>query len=717
MPPPASQVPPADEGLAELAQAYGVATSYQDWRDEEVAVPEATVVRVLAALGVDASSTDAVRRALAEHRLAGWRRVLPPIVVTRAGSGALVRLHTPAGADTAVELRLEDGSVRRDLHQLLLHVEPVEVDGVLTGESTYGLPADLPFGWHALVASYDGQEESTPVAVAPAFLGMPDGARAWGLAVQLYSTRSRGSWGIGDLGDLRTLARWSGAEGAGFVLVNPLHAAAPVSPREPSPYFPATRRFPDPLYLRIEDVPEYAALPADRRETVDALGAPARRTNADPDRLDRDLAWRAKRAALEVLYEARLGGERRAAYEAFLRSEGAALEDFATWCALTEEYGPRWRDWPESLHDPRSQAVGEERARLSAKVDFYRWLQWLTDEQLAAAQLATRDAGMPLGVLHDLAVGVSPDGADAWAAGDVLTPGVTVGAPPDEFNQQGQDWRQPPWHPVRLAEDGYAPYRDMVRAVLRHAGGLRMDHVVGLFRLWWIPEGHSAAEGTYVRYDAEAMLGILALEAYRAGAVVVGEDLGTVEQAAQDALADHGVLGTAVLWFERDDAGRPLPRDRWRELALSTVTTHDLPTAAGYLAGAHVDLRHRLGLLARPVEQERAAHDTDRTRLLDAMRAAGVLGHHPSEQEMIEALYEYVATTPARLVGVALPDAVGDRRTQNQPGTIDAYPNWRVPLTDANSDPVLLEDLQCSDRAARLLRAVARVVPLPRSRQ
>ncbi|MGH3098367.1 MAG: 4-alpha-glucanotransferase [Streptosporangiales bacterium] len=696
-----------DAELADLAEAYGVATSYEDWRHEDVAVPDATVVRVLAALGVDASTPDAVHRALAERRLAGWRRVLPLIVVTRAGSGALVRVHAPASADTAIELRLEDGTVRRKLFQLLVHVEPVEVDGVSTAESTYGLPTDLPCGWHTLVVRYDGHEAAAPVAVAPAFLGVPGDLRTWGLTVQLYSTRSRGSWGIGDLGDLRTLARWSGDHGAGFLLVNPLHASAPVPPREPSPYFPATRRFPDPLYLRIEDVPEYAALPADRRETVDALGEPASRTNADPGGIDRDLAWRQKRAALEVLYEAGLDGERRVAYEAFRDREGAALDDFATWCALCEEYGPRWRDWPDAVRDARSRAVDEERDRLAGRVEFHRWLQWLTDEQLAATQHAATDAGMPLGVLHDLAVGVSPDGADAWSAGDVLAAGVTVGAPPDGFNQQGQDWRQPPWHPVRLAEAGYAPYRDMVRAVLRHAGGVRIDHVIGLFRLWWIPDGRSPADGTYVRYDADAMLGILALEAYRAGAVVVGEDLGTVEESARDALADRGVLGTSVLWFERDDAGRVLPRDSWRELALATVTTHDLPTAAGYLAGEHVDLRHRLGLLTRPVEVERAAHDADRTRLLEALRAAGLLGDNPSEEQVIEALHAYVATTPARLVGVALPDTVGDRRTQNQPGTVDAYPNWRVPLTDANGEPVLLEDLQHSTRAHRLLYVVS----------
>jgi 4-alpha-glucanotransferase len=313
---------------------------------------------------------------------------------------------------------------------------------------------------------------------------------------------------------------------------------------------------------------------------------------------------------------------------------------------------------------------------------------------------------MPVGVVHDLAVGVHPYGADTWALGDSLASGVTVGAPPDAFNQQGQDWSQPPWRPDRLEAAGYAPYRDMLRSVLRHAGGIRVDHVLGLFRLWWVPDGTPADQGTYVRYDHEALVGILALEAARAGAFVVGEDLGTVEPWVRQHLAERGILGTSILWFERDEAGAPLPPEQWRELCLAAVTTHDLPPTAGYLAGEHVRIRAELGLLTRPVEEERRIDLADRDSWIALLRSRGLLSGAADEQEVIEALHRLVAAAPSRLVGVALTDAVGDRRAMNQPGTDKEYPNWRLPLADGTGRPVLLEDLVESTRAGSLAAVV-----------
>ena len=291
----------------------------------------------------------------------------------------------------------------------------------------------------------------------------------------------------------------------------------------------------------------------------------------------------------------------------------------------------------------------------------------------------------------------------------MLAIGASVGAPPDAFNQLGQDWSQPPWKPDQLAELGYAPYRDMVRAVLRHAGGIRVDHVMGLFRLWWVPAGAKPSEGTYVRYDHEALVGILALEAHRAGAVVIGEDLGTVEPWVRDYLRDRGMLGTSILWFERDAAGPRRP-EAWRELCLGTVTTHDLPPTAGYLVGEHVTLRDRLGLLSRPVEHEWSdlATELDQWRgLLDELGLAPP-GDAGDDAAMVTALHAFLARTPSLLHGIALSDAAGDRRTHNQPGTYLEYPNWQLPMLDATGRPVLLEDLRASPRVrelARLFRA------------
>jgi 4-alpha-glucanotransferase len=313
---------------------------------------------------------------------------------------------------------------------------------------------------------------------------------------------------------------------------------------------------------------------------------------------------------------------------------------------------------------------------------------------------------MALGTMHDLAVGVHPGGADAWRLRDVYASGITVGAPPDPYNQLGQNWEQPPLRPDRLAERGYAPFRDLLGAVLRHAGGIRVDHVIGLFRLWWVPEQTDPSEGAYVYYDHEAMVGILALEAQRAGAVVVGEDLGVVDPDARTYLASRGVFGTSILWFESDETGGPLAAERWREACLASVTTHDLAPTAGYLAGEHVRLRSRLGLLPGSLEEELEADRHERERWLDELRLRGLLADDADEEATVIALHRYLTQTPARLLAVALPDLVGDRRIQNQPGTRDEYPNWRVPLSGPDGRPLRLEDVLTSSRAERLAAAV-----------
>jgi 4-alpha-glucanotransferase len=270
----------------------------------------------------------------------------------------------------------------------------------------------------------------------------------------------------------------------------------------------------------------------------------------------------------------------------------------------------------------------------------------------------------------------------------------------------GQDWSQPPWRPDALAEQAFVPYRDMLRTVLRHAGGIRIDHVLGLFRLWWIPRGMPANAGTYVRYDHDALIGILALEAQRAGAVVIGEDLGTVEAWVQDTLRDRGILGTSILWFEADADGGPLAPERWRDLTLASVTTHDLPPTAGFLDGEHVRLRHELGLLTTSYDDELAAHERDLGRWMEALRNAGLLRDGATTEDVVEALHRYLARTPSRLLAISLADAVGDRAAQNQPGTDQEYPNWRVPLTDSSGTPVLIDDLPDIALLRRLVHTV-----------
>jgi 4-alpha-glucanotransferase len=534
-------------------------------------------------------------------------------------------------------------------------------------------------------------------------------ARTWGLATQIYSVRSEQSWGVGDLVDLADLGGWAAADqGAGFVLINPLHAAEPVAPLEPSPYLPTSRRFANPIYLRPERIPEFAGLDDRGRAEVATVHQRLTAELRGVDAIDRDRSWTAKRAALRLVHAVPRTAGRERAFRAFCRRQGRSLADFAAWSAIAERHGADWHGWPEELRHPDSPAVASYRADHGEIVDFHCWLQWVLDEQLGTAQAATTDAGAVLGIMHDLAVGVQPGGADAWALQDVYAQGVSVGAPPDAFNQNGQDWKQPPWRPDRLAEVAYRPFRDMVSTILRHAGGIRVDHIIGLFRLWWIPDDAAPTTGTYVRYDHEAMIGILALEAYRAQALVVGEDLGTVEPWVRSYLRDRGILGTSILWFEfeHDAGGGPLRPEWWREYCLASVTTHDLPPTAGYLAGDHVRLRDSLGLLTRSLDDELAADDAERGAWLEELRRRGALD--PQVVAAAEAALDprYLTWTPSRLLCVALTDAVGDRRTQNQPGTIDEYPNWRVPLAGPDGEPMSLEQVFTNERAARLAAVV-----------
>jgi 4-alpha-glucanotransferase len=697
------------ESLVELARRYGVATEYEDWTGARTAVPESTLIAVLDALGVHAATEYRRAAALADHDREYWGRSLPPAIIARAGTATPFWVHVTHGDSVRLWIRLEDGSVRTGVRQLENNRPPYDLDGRPIGEASFELPADMPLGYHELHLQLGPDDVKTPIIVSPATLAPPPG-RTWGTAVQLYSVHSGKSWGIGDLTDLADIAVWSATRhDAGFVLVNPLHAAAPTAPMEPSPYLPTSRRFVNPLYLRVEAIPEYAYLRHRGRVRKGREYAQARARRKDL--VDRDATWRVKRAALAAVYAVERSAGRELAYAAYLQRQGRSLDDFAIWCALAEKYGGDWHQWPDEFRHPDSRAVAEFAAAHPDAVDFHRWLQWQLDDQLAATQTTAQSAGMRLGVMHDLAVGVDPNGADAWALQDVLALGVTAGAPPDEFNQLGQDWSQPPWRPVELVKQGYAPFRALVNAAFKHAGGVRIDHIIGLFRLWWIPKGSKPTEGTYVRYDHDAMIGIVALEAQRAGAVVVGEDLGTVEPWVRDYLRERGVFGTSILWFEADRDGHPLPAEQWREYCLSSVTTHDLPPTAGYLAGEHVRLRDELGLLARPADEELAADRAQQAAWLDELRRVGLLGGSGEDvDEVVLALYRYLGRTPSRLLALSLADAVGDIRTQNQPGTSDEYPNWRIPLTGPDGTKLLLEDVFTDPRAAALAEVMRAAV-------
>ncbi|MDL5160555.1 4-alpha-glucanotransferase [Actinomycetospora termitidis] len=651
------------DDLATLAAAHGVATSYRDAGERTVQVDASVVVDVLAALDVDASTPEALRAALDDRREGG----LPPTLVV---GNEPVELPAPG------ELTLEDGTVQQVARL-----------------------ADLPVGYHRVRV---GPEEATVLAPPSTLADVP---RTWGWMVQLYSLHSSGSWGVGDLVDLRDLLAAASEQGAGAVLCNPLHALRLEPTVEASPYSPSSRRFLHPVSLRVTATPAYRAAPAHVRHAVDRLVPTDPLADEKPtDLIDYDAVWAAKRAALAMLRpfagsvgalpgveraappvpgayaeehaddpDAALAAEHRATVDALPE----ALRDVATWYALAERHGPEWRTWPEDVRSPDAPGIEAARDELADRVSFHAWCQYLLDLQLADAHAAT--FGMPVGLIADLAVGCAPDGADAWALQSFLAPGVHVGAPPDDFNQRGQDWSLPPWRPDRLAEAGYGPLRDMLAAVLRHADGVRIDHVAGLWRLWWIPPGRPATEGTYVHYDARAMLAVLSIEASRAGAVVVGEDLGTVEPEVTEGLAAHGMLGCAVLWFQRDEHGDLLPPSRWDPMTLGTISTHDLPTAVGFLRDEHVRARDEAGLLT-DVDAAREQAAREREELVGLLVSEGALGEDRSEGAIVAAMHRLLAGAGSRIVLAAFTDVLDEVRQPNLPGTTDAYPNWRIPL-------------------------------------
>jgi 4-alpha-glucanotransferase len=539
------------------------------------------------------------------------------------------------------------------------------------------LPADLPSGYHSL-RRRDGT--TVRVIVAPEACYLPESLRIWGWAIQLYAARSRRSWGIGDLADLRRLGTWAGRAGAGIALINPLAAASPLVPQQPSPYFPSSRRFRSPLYLRVEEVDGASAL-----RDLPTIARRARALNAER-RIDRDQVFRLKSGALERIWT---GVRRRALPEldAFIAEQGEGLLEFATFCALAEQHQSGWHGWPSELRHPSSPAVraAARKPVIADRIRYHQWLQLQIDRQLARASRT-------LPVMQDLPIGFDADGADAWAFQDVLAQGISVGAPPDEFNTRGQNWGLPPFVPGRLRDAGYQPFIDTIRGCVRHSGGLRIDHVMGLFRLFWIPNGMEPREGAYVRSHARDLLAIVAIESQRARAVIVGEDLGTVEEDTRAELTRRKVLSYRLLWFEK---GSP---KKYPEQALAAVTTHDLPTVAGLWTGSDVAAQKELGM----APNEKGTREI----LRRVKRLAKVQARTPLSRA-IASIHEALASAPSRIITATLEDAIAVEERPNMPATTDEWPNWSMAL------PLPLESLEKNATAVRVARILARGRPRP----
>ena len=687
--------------LIQLAKLNGISTSYIDQLGTYVEIRDEVLVSVLAALGVDASSDEAIETSyeLTKQRIADT--LVEPTIVKFIGKESTTPIRAK-GHDVTLRLLLEDGTQYEG--NLCMYLTP-QTDGSLT----FTLPDDIPAGYHTLRVNAGPLHGEARLICAPARVPLPPAIaekQRWGWMAQMYSIRSAESWGVGDYGDLKLLLTDAAEKShADFMLINPIHATAPVEPLEPSPYLPESRRFMNVTYIRPQDIEEYAGLDEKAKAEVERLHAEVAPDNDNTDELDINSAWWHKRQALQLVFKVPRSTERQAAFEAFKEAAGPDLRAFAAWSVAFQVWGAPWESTWFAETNRDSPEVAELIRDHADMVDFECWLQWIADEQVTAAQTAARESGMALGLMQDMAVGVHSLGADVWWNPERFAVGsVTVGCPPDFYNQQGQDWGQPPFNPNYLAKTGYGVYREMVHNMFSHAGAVRIDHVLGLFRLWWIPQGEGARGGAYVTYDYEAMIAILTIEASRVNGLVVGEDLGTVPDYVRTVLAEHGLLGCMVEWFARVDdspnAGDPYadPAD-YRKYALASVTTHDLPPTAGYLQFEHVKLREQLHLLTGPVEEFQASATAERQAMLDRLVeselitpeiAADVDNHI---QEIVEAMHKMLLHSPSVLLQAALVDGVGETRSQNQPGTSSEYCNWRVPLAGPDHKAVHTEEV------------------------
>jgi (1->4)-alpha-D-glucan 1-alpha-D-glucosylmutase len=722
--------------LRRLAQASGIGLRYHDIWGNLHDVPDATLRTLLAAMGIDASTEAAAGTAVEAQIAQEWRQCIEPMIVVREHAQPWrVRLYLPSRVEAAtlrVRCVADTGGQRDASVSLSASLEQRVIDGTHWHAYDAEVSSPLDPGYYAMTFEVGDQALArTRCAVVPRRCYRPPalrqaGARAWGVAAQLYGVRSRRNWGIGDFTDVRTLIGACASTGAGIVGLNPLHALFPHNPLHVSPYSPSSRLFVNPLYLDVEAVENFAECDAARmlvesaafRERLAALRA--------SELVDYPGVAAAKHEVLERLFASfqnlhqRKRTQRAAAFEAFRHDAGEPLRRHALFEALQEHFfaqdpaGWGWPAWPEAYRDPEAPEVARFERSHARRIDYYAWLQWQCDLQRAAIAEDVASAGVAIGVYTDLAVSIDPGGAEAWARQDLYAKAASVGAPPDAFNREGQDWGLPPIVPGRLRAMHYEPFLATLRANMRHAGALRIDHVMGLMRLFWVPRGGKPADGAYVHYPFDDLAGLVALESHRHRCMVIGEDLGTVPDDVRRTLQAHDVLSYRVLMFERDDA-RFRPSQSYPEGALATASTHDLPTLRGWWEGYDIGVRKGLGMIASDEEaaRQRDERRNDRDQLVAALDAAGALSdgaradaHLPTlTVELAQAIVAFLASTPSVIAVLQLEDMLLVQEQANVPGTIDEHPNWRRKL------PAGLEDALSREPFAALAAKLSQLRP------
>lgn len=715
--------------LRSLASRLGIELRYESALDgRSVEVSDATLVALVAACGRDASTEAAARDTLAALEAEQAARVLAPFRVVEQGApdAAWLTLRIPGGrpgrrVGTRVRGVLVTESGER--HELRAGAAAAGALGRPEGghaiRRVLALPAELPLGHHRIEIELAGAGEPLcqQLVVAPgrAFgveQRLGPGRRGWGIHANLYAVRGERGLGHGDLGDLRDLVALAGRHGASFVGINPIHAGTHAS-GEGSPYAPIDRAWHDPIYLDLERL----AAPADRVGLRDRLAAGEVASLRGASALDRARVWRHKRALLAELFDAsrRSGALEPGPVEDHLRDHATFLA-IAEWLEERGEPGVDpwdWRTWPAAYRSPAGSAVARFRDEHRDAVALHVWLQRELDRQLGEVAEAARSAGVSLGLVIDLALGSRPGGVETWRDPSLFASAVEAGAPPDAYAPQGQSWGFPPIDPGRLVDGrGHLSWLALLRASLAHAGALRLDHVLSLNRLYWVPRGGSAGAGAYVRYPERELLGLLALESHRRGVALIGEDLGTVPAGFSDRIRDRGLLSTRVLYFERD-GDRFRPAAEYPERALASANTHDLAPVAGWWSGTDLRLRRDVGQL-RDADWDAARQERGRERAalaerlgLPAPEESDSPGSDESAPEQAEvataAAVDFLAGTPCVLVGVSLDDLAGERVPINLPGVPESvYPSWTRRMKRSPSD------IERSPLARRCFASLAR---------
>jgi (1->4)-alpha-D-glucan 1-alpha-D-glucosylmutase len=701
--------------LDQLCSVYGIHPEYYNIWGQHHLTTERTKRAILGAMGIAADDEAAATASLLDFERRNWMRILPPVLVVRESS-------FPQRIAMSIAAQEEQGSFRWRLCRenggeawgtftpmTLEEAGRHHLDGQEFVRRILPLDIALDLGYHRLSIECGGEVRGEmSLIVAPANCYTPPAiqgnGRVWGFAAQLYGVRAERNWGIGDFSDLGAMLEFCGESGAGTLLLNPLHALFPDAPEHASPYSPSSRAWFNTLYLDVEAIADFAECePAWERVLAPEFRTQLRSLQ-DSEQVDYRGVAAAKLDMLAELYQhfrthhLALDTARARDFRAFQAEHGESLRKLALFEALQEHFRAQddavwgWPAWPQAYHDQHAPEVAAFCDAHLERVEFYEYLQWQAFLQLEAAGTRSMESGLGIGIMLDLAIGVAEGGAATWTRRELYARAASAGAPPDEINLLGQDWGLPPWIPHKLTEAAYEPFIELLRTNMRFAGALRMDHVMGLRRLFWVVRGLPAAEGTYVSYPFEDLLGILALESQRNRCLVVGEDLGTVPDEVRHALHPMGVLSTRLLYFERWDDGRMKPPQAYPVQAAAAVTTHDLPTLAGFWQGLDIELRERLQLFPSEEVRDRqiASRASDRPHLLQALEGEGLLppggGTQPESfpamtPELAQAVYAYLARSPSKLLLVQMEDSLGVAEQPNLPGTTESvYPCWRLKL-------------------------------------